>query len=719
MRTFSDEYSGFISGLRVNGLPSRHGAARPGHPFQRGAATGGPDELAHDVEKTATNSLRGCATPAGTSLARTAKWKRDGPRVMSTVVACAGLVLLSLIVAVVVLDRAFPPNLNRLATTGTEILDRQGKTIALLPAPGGVWRFRASADDVAPVLLDTLVATEDRHFWHHPGVNPLALMRASWQDFRAGRIVSGGSTLTMQAARLLEPRPRTVRSKLIEIARAIQLEWHFSKREVLGIWLSLAPYGGNLEGVRAGSMAWFGTSARNLDPAQAALLVGIPRRPEGLRPDRYPDRARLLRDRILTADGGEVPRSRLPPPHHARQAVASMAGPEKVATTLDLPLQFALERLGSDWLRRLPERASLSMLVIDARTREVRAIVSGGERASEVRAGALDLTRAIRSPGSAMKPFIYAMAFEDGIAGPETNVEDLPRHFGAYAPEDFDRGFAGGVTAGEALRRSLNLPAVALMEQIGPARFAARLKLAGVALRLPPGATPSLPLALGGAGTTLRDLTGLYAALATDGSAGKPRLLPEGIERAGAPFLQPRAAETIAAVLTQPLPESSLPGIAWKTGTSWGGRDSWAFGFNRNLVAGIWVGRPDGTPLPGATGRGLALPLLARVFDVLPPAPRDTPAIARQSVSAPAAVSSPNALRLLFPPPNAVVSGDGPVTLRAMGGRRPLTFLINGAPLGTDPARREISWVPPASGFYHLTVLDADGGAARVSLRVK
>ncbi len=631
----------------------------------------------------------------------------------------ASLALLVLAGALLILDRAFPPNLSRIASTGTEVLDRQGRTVAVFPAPGGVWRFRTSVDDVAPVLVDTLIATEDRHFWHHPGINPLSLLRASLQDLRADRIVSGGSTLTMQAARLLEPRPRTIRSKLIEIARALQLEWHFSKREILGVWLTLAPYGGNLEGVRAGSMAWFGSSARNLDGAQSALLVGIPRRPEALRPDRHQAAARVLRDRILAADGGDVPRARQPLPRHARQAVAGLAGPAKVTTTLDLPLQIALERLGSDSLRRLPDRVSLALLVVDARSREIRAAVSGGDGPDEPRAGALDLTRAVRSPGSAMKPFIYAMAFEDGFAGPETAVEDLPRHFGTYAPEDFDRGFAGGVTAGEALRRSLNLPAVALLDQVGPARFAARFRLAGVALRLPPGAAPSLPLALGGAGITLRDLTGLYAALATDGSATQPRILPESVPGGGSPFLQRRAAEAIAGVLTQPLPDSSLPGIAWKTGTSWGGRDAWALGFDRATVVGVWVGRPDGTPLPGATGRGLALPLLARVFDLMPAAPRDNPPVARPTSAGLGGVPSTNALRLLFPPPDAVVSSDGPVTLRAMGGRRPLTFLINGAPLITDPARREISWAPPGTGFYRLTVLDADGAAARASLRVK
>ena len=632
------------------------------------------------------------------------------------VLICLGFAVLVLGGTALTLDRLFPLNLNRLAANGTEVLDRQRKTVALLPAPGGTWRFRVSADEVAPILLRTLITTEDRHFWQHPGVNPIALLRASVQDLRAGRIVSGGSTLTMQVARLLEPRARTVRSKLIEIARAFQLEWHFSKREIAGMWLTLAPYGGNLEGVRAGAMAWFGASARNLDAAQAALLVGIPRRPEALRPDRHPEAARAVRDRILAAVGGEVPRARLPMPRHAPQVVAGLAGPAQVTTTLDLPLQFALERLATDQLRRLPKRASLALLVVDARTREIRAIVSGGEQTEEARSGALDLTRAVRSPGSAMKPFIYAMAFEAGIAGPETRVEDLPRHFGAYAPEDFDRGFAGDVTAGEALRRSLNLPAVELLDQIGPAQFAARLKLAGVTLHLPGGAAPSLPLALGGAGITLRDLSGLYAALATDGSAGTLRILPLTASTGG-PFLQPRAAEAIAAVLTQEFPDSSLPGVAWKTGTSWGGRDSWAMGFDRTHVVGVWVGRPDGTPLPGATGRSLALPLVARVFEVLPAAPRDSAPPGPRAIAGSA--SAAYALRLLFPPPNAVVSGDGPVTLRAMGGQRPLTFLMNGAPLRTDPARREISWVPPAPGFYRLTVLDVTGGVARVSLQVK
>ncbi len=625
----------------------------------------------------------------------------------------AVVALLAGMAAAVALDRAFPPDLSRLSVLGSEIVDRQGRTVALLPAPGGVWRFRTGARDVSPAYLAALIRTEDRQFYRHPGVNPLALLRALAQDIRAGRVVSGGSTLTMQAARLLEPRPRTIRSKVIEIARALQLEARFSKDEILGIWLTLAPFGGNLEGLRAGALAWFGTSPRLLEPAQAALLVAIPRRPEALRPDRHPERARALRDRILGEDGGEVPTQRLKLPRHAPQAMAALAGPPRVATTLDLPLQEALERLAAERAADLPDRASLAILIADAPAREIRALVSGGGGRGEGRGGFLDLTRAIRSPGSALKPFIYGMAFQDGLAAPETVLDDAPRRFGHYAPEDFDRSFAGAVTAAEALRRSLNLPAVALLDRVGPLRFAAALQAAGVTLRLPPGADPSLPLALGGAGITLRQLAGLYAALATDGANAPLALRPED-HAAARPLLDPRAASAVAGVLTQPFPDFAGEGVAWKTGTSWGGRDAWALGFDAHHAAAVWIGRPDGTPLPGATGRSLALPLLARVFGLLPPAPRALPPSEKRE-----ALPSADALRLLFPPPDAVLQTDGTVVLRAMGGRRPLTFLVDGAPLHADPARREAAWTPLGAGFYRLTVLDADGAAAHAAVRVK
>jgi penicillin-binding protein 1C len=622
------------------------------------------------------------------------------------------------------LDRAYPPNLSRLAQTGSEIVDRNGRTLALLPAPGGVWRFRTSADEVSPEFLDLLLAVEDRRFYQHPGVDPLALARAAAQWARTGRIVSGGSTLTMQAVRLLEPRPRTLRSKAIEVLRAVQLEAHLTKREILGVWLTLAPFGGNLEGVRAGSLAWFGVPPSQLDAAEAALLVAIPRRPEALRPDRHPDRARALRDRLLAladpaSTGSPMPMHRLPLPRHAPQIVTTLPPVPRVATTLDLPLQAALERLADAQLAALPEHASTALLIADARTREVRAIY-GGAWGQESRAGALDLTRAIRSPGSALKPFIYALAFQDGITSPDAVLSDLPRHYGGYAPENFDRGFAGRVTAGDALRRSLNLPAVALLDRIGPTRYAAALRAVGIPIRLPAGVEPSLPLALGGGGITLREVAALYASLATDGAIARLRLA-ENEPFPRRPFVEPNVARTVADVLTQQFPGGGRPGIAWKTGTSWGGRDAWAVGFDAARVVAVWIGRPDGTPLPGATGRTLAVPLLARLFDILPSAPRQSPREPpgdrprQRTVSATAA---PGDLRLLFPPPGAVLS-QGDVIIRAMGGRRPFAFLVDGEKLPAEPFGRETRWTPPSAGFYRLTVLDADGEAAQSTVSVR
>ena len=619
----------------------------------------------------------------------------------------AALLILPLLAALMA-DRAFPPAI--IPPVGTELVDRNTRLLAVLPAPGGVWRL--SPGDVSPAFTDELIRTEDRRFWYHPGVDPISLARAAVQALRTGRIVSGGSTLTMQVVRLLEPRPRTLRSKLIEIARALQLEAHHTKPEILRLWLTLAPYGGNLQGVRAASLAWFGVPPAQLDPAQSALLVAIPRRPEALRPDRHPAAARLIRDRIFASDD-PVPDRRLPMPATGGAVLRALGQGAFIRTTLDLPLQQALERLAADRLRDLPPRVSLALLVADLPAREIRAIV-GGAWGSEPRAGALDLTQALRSPGSTLKPFLYAMAFEDGLVTPQTRITDLPRHFGVYAPENLNGGHAGRVTVADALRQSLNLPAVALLDQLGPARFAATLRAAGAHLVLPAGAEPSLPLALGGVGITLRDLAALYAALATNGIARPLALLP-----APAPahdFLAPEAARLTADVLTQPFPAGGPAGVAWKTGTSWGGRDVWSFGFDQAHLAAVWVGRPDGTPMPGATSRDLALPILSRLFDLLPPSPRSvSPMAAPRRLE----LATTDTLRLIFPPPGATLSADGPVPLRAIGGQRPLSFLVDGAPIPAEAAQRQATWQPAGPGFYSITVLDAGGEAARASVRVR
>ncbi len=413
--------------------------------------------------------------------------------------------------------------------------------IALAPAPGGVWRFRVSPAHVSPFLAQLLVAVEDRRFAAEPGVDPRAVLRAGWQWLRAGHVVSGGSTLTMQVAKLLDPRPRGLSAKAIEAARAVDLWWRLPRQEVLGLWLSLAPFGGNLVGVEAASYAYFGKSPGALDAAEAALLVALPRRPEALRPDRHPEAARRIRDRILrlaerrglltaeetrAAIAEAVPTVRQPMPRDVPQLFARVHQPPVLATTLDGPTQAALQRLARATLARLPPDVSLAVMIVDLPSRRMRAVWAGAWGDTR-RSGAIDLTAAERSPGSALKPFLYGLAFSQGLANPDTLLADSPTRFGGYAPEDFTGRFAGNVTAAEALRRSLNLPAVGLLAKFGAVRFAAELAAAGAPLRLPP---RRRGIASGGPrgvpANPCGGMMALYAALATDGGGVAARLAP-------------------------------------------------------------------------------------------------------------------------------------------------------------------------------------------------
>lgn len=615
---------------------------------------------------------------------------------------------------------------------GTRILARDATLLALAPAPGGVWRFATSPAEVSPFLRELLIAVEDRRFAAEPGVDPAALLRAAGQWARAGHVVSGGSTLTMQVARLLDPAPRRLSAKLLEASRALDLWRRHSPDEILGWWLSLAPFGGNLVGVEAASWAYFGKPPGALDAAEAALLVALPRRPEALRPDRHPATARALRDRLLTlaeqrgllspaeaaaARAEPVPTARRPMPRAIPQVFARVHRPPALATAIDPPTQAPVESIARAALSALPPRVGLAVEVVDLPSRRISALWLG-DWDDAARAGRIDPTRALRSPGSTLKPFLYALAFADGLAQPDTLLADTPDRFAGYGPEDITGRFAGRVSAAEALRRSLNLPAVGLLARYGALRFAADLAAAGTPLTLPRHALPSLPIILGGAGLDMRALMALYAALATDGRVA-PLSLAGPLPAAPPRLLSATAAREVADILTRPFPHTlqGRDGVAWKTGTSWGGRDNWAFGFDRARVIGVWVGRPDGSAMDGGAASDHALPLLARLFGALPPAPR-TPAPAPRTVSlAPTPAADP--LRLLTPPPDAVIEGLGPLELRASGGQRPLHFLVDGAPIPSEPARRETDWSPPGPGFYHLTVLDAAGTAARATLRVR
>jgi penicillin-binding protein 1C len=684
---------------------------------------------------------------------------KRGPRVALPLMAKQKPWAIALIVALLTLfslDSIFPPPLARVREVSPVVVDRHGEWLMAFTTRQGTWRLEARLNEIDPEFQRRLIAVEDSRFWLHPGVDPIALARASVSYVRAGRVTQGGSTITMQLVRLLEPRPRTIGSKLIEIVRAVQIEARMSKREILAAYLTLAPYGGNLEGVRAASRAYFQRDPQWLDDAEMALLIALPQAPEARRPDRHPRAARVARDRVLdmfAAAGlisrrraAEAKQSAIPArapfpysaPHAAEALVATHRGAGVVRSTLDARLQRDLEALARRHATGLEREAQIAVLAVDVRTREVRARIGGVgvERAG----GYIDMTRAIRSPGSALKPFLYAIAFDDGIAAPETLVRDAPRRFGGYLPENFDRRFHGDVTLEDALRHSLNLPAVATLDRIGANRFHAALRRAGADVRLPRRADsePGLALALGGVGVTLEDMVQLYAAL---GDGGRARPLVTDAEHGFAfsrRFVRAQTAERVLEILaTSPHPAGRIPAqvaqgaprVAFKTGTSYGFRDAWSFGVSNGVAIGVWVGRPDGAPRPGAVGRSEALPILFDAFDLIGAPSEPYRAPEEEAPVAPALVRldahNSDALSILFPPAGAEVlvldygPGSRGLSLSARGGRAPLTWYAAGEPVESEPTSGRAIWRPAAPGFYDVTVVDADGQRAHVRVRIR
>jgi penicillin-binding protein 1C len=651
------------------------------------------------------------------------------------------------------------------AELSTQVLDRHGHLLRAYATADGRWRLPATVHDVDPRFIRMLQAYEDRRFREHAGVDPLAMARAAWQWARNGHVISGGSTLTMQVARLLEPRAdRTLGAKLRQIVRAIEIERKFSKEDVLGLYLTLAPYGGNLEGIRAASLAYFGKEPKKLSLAEAALLVALPQSPEWRRPDRSADAAQAARDRVLDrvakaglipadeiafAKRDAVPRARkvMPvlAPHAADQAVAAAPKLKVHRLTIDASLQRHLEDLACERARALGPDISVAIVAVDNASGEVLARVASADYFDERRAGQVDMTDALRSPGSALKPFIYGLAFEDGIAHPETLIEDRPVRYGAYAPENFDLTYQGTVTARRALQQSLNVPAVALLDRVGASRLNARLTQAGATLVLPKGETPGLAMALGGLGIKLTDLTMLYAGLARGGNVVPLRERAADMAQASPRrLLDPVAAWYVGNVLIgSPPPENAAGGrIAYKTGTSYGYRDAWSLGFDGRRTIGVWVGRADGAPVPGLIGRVAAAPILFDAFArsgepiaPLPHAPRGALFAASGKLPLPLRHFHPSgtlasdptapALHIIFPPDNSRVeltTFDGkpdPLALKIAGGVEPLTVLVNGLPARARADRRTLFVDPDGPGFVRLTVIDAKGSADSVMVRLQ
>ncbi len=536
-------------------------------------------------------------------------------------------------------DKLFPLPLAEVANARV-VTAQDGTPLWRYADRQGVWRYPVTVAQVSPYYIEALLTYEDRWFWHHPGINPLALARAAWQNVRYGGIVSGGSTLSMQVARLIDPHPRTLAGKIRQVWRTAQLEWHLSKTQILELYLNRAPFGGTLQGVAAASWAYLGKSPLNLTRGEAALLAVLPQAPSRLRPDRYPQRAREARDKVLERLAGlhvwprrQVAEIRQEPlwlaprqvpqlaPLLTRRLSAARRG-AVIVTTIDANLQRRLEELAVGWRGQLPEKTSLGLLVVDHTDMSVRAYIGSADFTDDSRYGHVDMVSARRSPGSILKPLLYGLALDDGLIHAESLLQDVPRRFGDYRPGNFDTGFHGAVSASEALVRSLNLPAVQLLEAYGPKRFTANLRNSGIILRFAAQSDPSLALILGGTSSSLEQLVQSYSAFARRGNVARLRFQPQDTlsERR---LMSPGAAWIIRRILAGegvPRGDDVLPAVvplAWKTGTSYGYRDAWALGINPRYLIGVWVGRPDGTPVAGQFGYATAVPILNQVNNLL------------------------------------------------------------------------------------------------------
>ncbi len=650
----------------------------------------------------------------------------------------------------VVLNVIFPLPLDKARNVSPVVLDRYGGWVAGFTVDDGIWRIKADLDVIDPRFVEHLISIEDARFYNHSGVDVGSIIRAarSWQ--RAGKPVSGASTLTMQLVRQIEPRPRTVPSKIIESFRALQYELFLSKDEILELYLSHISYGGNIDGVHAATLTYFKKPPSELTDAEIALLIAIPQAPEARRPDLWPNVAKRGRDKILAKlrdkerlsdlqykEATEMPVTvlRNPMPETAWLSARSISEKgETLRSTLDMRVQRDVEAVAAQYLETLPKNVNVALTVIENDTMAVRAHMGSGGRDRD--GGWLDMTRRYRSPGSTLKPFIYGLAMDDGLIDGGSWINDAPVRFGSYRPENFNKRYYGQVRIHEALRHSLNIPAVTVLDQIGGLRLEETLTAGGMdVVRLRGDSEAAgLALALGGAGITVNDLALGYAALANGGEARPLRWRENDKPSRPVRMLSQSSADELTSILEQsPTPDGQVPAwlspdfpaIAYKTGTSYGFRDAWAAGYTDKWTVVVWVGRPDGAPRNGETGRKAAAPLLFDVFAALPREDGHKPYIKDET--------APGGLKrikdpieagpqILFPPNGAELLssqfGDTArgFTLSARAKDNQVRFFVDGQKV--DLENRRSIWRPETPGFYEVRAVDARGREAvsRVSV---
>ena len=548
------------------------------------------------------------------------------------------------ILLLIILDISFPlPNLKPYSKT---VYSNNGTLLNSYLAEDDKWRMRTSLDEVTPDLINAIIEKEDNWFYWHLGVNPVSVVRALVQNIFSGERVSGASTITMQVARLLEPAERTYWNKFLEMLRAIQLELHYSKDEILEIYLSHLPFGGNIEGVKSASFIYFNRPPDKLSLSQSILLTIIPNDPNGLRLDIDTKNAKIKRDEwidrfiedeifnkqdLLDAKDEPVVAARYEVPNvtpHFSLYTANKINTDQIISSLDLSIQNKAETLLKKYVDRVKGKGVTNgaVIIIDNSNSNVIGYCGSADFFDESTSGQVNGITSVRSPGSALKPVLYAYAFDNGFLTPQMRLLDIPTDFGGYEPENYDLKFYGDVTAEFALANSLNVPAVRLLRTVGTSNMLNLFERAGFETIAKYKNKLGLSLILGGCGVTLEELTRMFTAFASKGELYNFSYVKTDEKNGGVKIFTEESAYLIGRILSKNerpdfpaefLFSTKQPRVAWKTGTSYGKRDAWAVGFNSNYTIGVWMGNFDGKGSPHLSGAEMAVPLLFDLFNTV------------------------------------------------------------------------------------------------------
>lgn len=554
-------------------------------------------------------------------------------------------VIFSGIILFSILDIIFPLHIHKDYSAIVEAED--GTVLSAFLTNDDKWRMFTKIDEITPTLQKAFIQKEDRWFYWHFGVNPISIVRAFYNNIIQQKRTSGASTITMQVARMSEPKERTVLSKIIEIFRAMQLEWNFSKKEILQLYLNMVPFGSNIEGIKSASYIYFGKSPAQLSLAEVTTLTIIPNRPTSLILGKRNAYIQEERDRWLKKfkklkifnsteinDALDEPLSayrRTPPryaPHFCLRIKKQHPAMPVITTHLNYNMQLEAEEIVQNYSKELQFKdiKNAAVFIIDNHKHTVVAYVGSPDFYNNITQGQVDGVKAIRSPGSTLKPMIYGIAFDKGLYIPRSVIADVPVDFDGYTPENYDEQFHGQVAIADALAQSLNIPAVKVLHDIEVKSLTGILDKLNFRQIQKDKDKLGLSTALGGCGVTLEELTGMYSVFANNGVYYTPSYLKTKPSNHSIPILSSPANYMVAQILTQlrrsDLPNRAesvinMPKIAWKTGTSYGRRDAWSIGFNNNYTVGVWCGNFDGKGVPELNGADIATPLLLQIFNAI------------------------------------------------------------------------------------------------------